>query len=213
MKKLTLLLSVAIAMFASCNNAPETTDAAKPADSVAAEAPAPPPAIDSATAAKNMEEYMTLGEMHKVLAMGLGTWNTEMTGWWEEGKPPMVTKGTCEFKMIMGGRYKQSTFKGDMMGMPFEGMGITAYDNAAKVFVDTWIDNMGTGIMTMQGSYDAAAKTIESKGTCMDPVARVEKTMRSVMKMVDDKNMVMEMYETLKGGTERKTMEIKYAKK
>ena len=35
----------------------------------------------------------------------------------------------------MGGRYQQSTFKGDFGGMPFEGTSTTGYDNAKKVLL------------------------------------------------------------------------------
>jgi hypothetical protein len=52
---------------------------------------------------------------------------------------------TCTNTMILGGRYQQSMIKGNMMGMPFEGMGLLGYDNAQKLFYSTWVDNMGTG--------------------------------------------------------------------
>jgi hypothetical protein len=34
------------------------------------------------------------------------------------------------------------------MGMPFEGLGYTGYDNVKKQYFGTWIDSMSTGIMT-----------------------------------------------------------------
>lgn len=34
--------------------------------------------------------------------------------------------------MIFGGRYQLSNYKGNFMGMPFEGMSIMGYDNAKK---------------------------------------------------------------------------------
>ena len=46
-----------------------------------------------------------------------------------------------------------------MMGMPFQGMSTMAYDNGKKTFMSTWIDNMGTGILETEGTYDAGTKT------------------------------------------------------
>ncbi len=214
MRKLSILFAVVIAATTACNNAPENTETPKTADTAMAEAPAPapPPEVDSATAAKNYMEYMTPGEMHKMLSMATGKWATEMTMWEKEGAPPMTSKGESEMKMILGGRYKQTMFKGDMMGMPFEGTGLIGYDNAKKMFVETWADNMGTGIMTMEGTYDAATKTMSMTGKGIDPATGGECTMREVTRMVDDKTMMMEMYNT-KGGKETKSFEMKMTKK
>jgi hypothetical protein len=52
-----------------------------------------------------------------------------MSLWIAEGAPPYVTKGTFKNKMVPGGRYQQSIYKADMIGMPFEGRGYTGYDN------------------------------------------------------------------------------------
>jgi Protein of unknown function (DUF1579) len=46
--------------------------------------------------------------------------------------------------MILGGRYQQSTTKGSFNNMPFEGISLLGYDNAKKVFMNSWVDNMGT---------------------------------------------------------------------
>ena len=94
-----------------------------------------------------MEVYKKLGTPgapHKVLARMAGTWNTKMKSWMEPGKPPMESTGTSEQRMILGGRYLQQDFAGDMMGSPFTGIGVTGHDNHTKKYVSTWIDSMGT---------------------------------------------------------------------
>ena len=67
-----------------------------------------------------------------------------------------------------GGRYQQSTYTGNLGGMPFEGIGTLAYDNSRKVYVSSWIDNMGTGMMYLEGTYDEATKTLTMKGKAVD---------------------------------------------
>lgn len=114
----------------------------------------------------------------------------------------------------MGGRYQQSTFKGDFGGMPFEGTSTTGYDKGKKVFFSTWMDNMSTGIMNMEGTWDEATKSINFKGKMICPANGIECEMREVYKIIDDNTQVMEMYgPDMKTGKEFKSMEIKFTRK
>jgi hypothetical protein len=99
-----------------------------------------------------------------------------------------------------------------MMNMPFEGISTTGYDNAKKIFVNSWIDNMGTGMMHLEGSWDSQANAINFTGTMVDPASGKDVPVREVMKFVDDKNQVMEMY-GIADGKEYKSMEVKYTRK
>lgn len=171
--------------------------------------------VDSATATKAWMEYATPGDMQKMLAKSDGIWSGENTMWMENGGKPMTSKSTTTNKMIFDGRYQTSEHKGDFMGMPFEGMSITGYDNSKKKFVSTWIDNMGTGLMTMEGDWNASKKSIEFKGKMTDP-SRPGKDcdVREVYTFVDDTHQTLEMYgPDSKTGKEYKTLEIKYTKK
>lgn len=153
------------------------------------------------------------GKMHEMLAKSNGMWNEDVTFWMTPDAPPEKMTATCINRMVMGGRYQQGQTRGSINGMPFEGMSTTGYDNQKKVFVSTWIDNMGTGIMYMEGPYNEATKSVEMKGSMTDPMSGQEIAMRETWKMVDDNNQLMEMYSTPKGGKEFKTMEIKFTKK
>jgi Protein of unknown function (DUF1579) len=172
-------------------------------------------AIDSATLMSNMMTYGTPGEMHKMLASWDGTWTGETTMWDYEGAQPQKSTGTAVNSMIMGGKYQMSKNTGDMMGMPFEGMSITAYDNADKKFHSTWIDTWSTGIMYMLGDWDAANKTMTLGGSYPD-IHRPGKEchMRQVVKVIDDNTQLMEMYgPDQKTGKEYKIMEMKMTRK
>lgn len=98
---------------------------------------------------KAWQDYMTPGDVHKMMAKYNGEWNEEVTMWMAPGAPPTVSKATAKNEMIMGGRYQLSKSTGNMMGMPFEGMSTVGYDNAKKQFTSTWIDNFGTGTMAL----------------------------------------------------------------
>lgn len=167
------------------------------------------PALNPEEMMKIWMEYATPSEVHKMLSKYDGDWNSKITQWMEPNKDPMKSEGKCNNKMIMGGRYQESHFSGNMMGMPFEGMSLLGYDNSKKMFISTWIDNMGTGIMTMEGKWDKETNTIYFKGKMVDPTTGGETPIREVFKFVDDNTQIMEMYAPNPDGKgEFKTMEI-----
>jgi Protein of unknown function (DUF1579) len=163
-------------------------------------------------AMKSWQNYMTPGEIHKMLATSDGTWNEDITMWMAPGTPPTKSTATAENKMILGGRYQQSTSRGSFNGMPFEGISTLGYDNAKKVFMNSWIDNMGTGIMQMQGTWDPASKTINFTGTTVDPTTGKDMNVRETFTLVDNNTQMMTMYQT-QDGKENKSMEIKFTRK
>ena len=163
-------------------------------------------------AMKAWQNYMTPGDVHKMLATSDGTWNEDITMWMAPGVPATKSTATAENKMILGGRYQQSTTKGTFNNMPFEGISTLGYDNAKKVFMNSWVDNMGTGIMQMQGTWDPAAKTINFKGTSVDPTTGKDMNVRETFTLVDNNTQMMTMYNTVQDGKEYKSMEIKFTR-
>lgn len=161
---------------------------------------------------KAWAEYMTPGTVHQMIAKSDGEWSFDLTMWMKPDAPPTTSTGTTVNKMILGGRYQESVHKSTMMGMPFEGHGLLAYDNAKKIFQSSWVDNMGTGIMNMEGPWDEATKSITFTGKTVDPMTGKDMGVKEIFKMVDDNHHVMEMYMT-NDGKEFKTMEIKFARK
>ena len=167
--------------------------------------------VDSAAAEKAWMEYMTPGEAHKMLAKADGEWDGEMTMWMAPDAPPMTSKIKGTNKMTMGGRYQVSSFKGNFMGMPFEGVSTTAFDNAKKTYINTWIDNMGTGLMTMEGTWNDASKAISFKGKMICPANGKECDVRETYQIIDNDTHLMTMYgPDMKTGKEYKNMEIKF---
>jgi hypothetical protein len=216
MKPLTIACSFALlVLLAACNDTATdgTAEAAKTDSPTAAAAPAPepPPQLDSATRAKNWQEYMTPSDIHKMLASWDGTWNTEMT-MYMPGAPPQKAMGKSVNKTIMKGLHQTSTYSGDMMGQPFEGRGTLSYDNHKKVFQSSWVDNMTSGMMKGEGTWDDASKTITIKGKMMDGETKREIDYRQTQKIIDNNNQLMEMWGTGPDGKEMKFFEIKYTR-
>ena len=108
----------------------------------------------------------------------------------------------------LGGRYQVANHKGTFMNMPFEGTSTVGFNNASGKFSQTWMDNMATGIMYMDGTYDEATKTISFSGECVDPMTKKPKKMRQTYAVVDKDTRKMESFDTSPDGKEYKSMEI-----
>jgi hypothetical protein len=157
-------------------------------------------------------DYMTPSNVHKMMAGWDGEWNEEIQMWMDPNAPAQSMSATCVNKMVLGGRYQESNHAGSFNGMPFEGRSLTGWDNARKVFVSTWIDNFGTGIIYMEGTWNEVSKTMELKGKMTDAMTSTVTDIREVFIIVDDNTQIMEQY-GMKDGKEFKTMEIKFTRK
>jgi hypothetical protein len=100
-----------------------------------------------------------------------------------------------------------------MMGMPFNGRSIVAYDIHKNEFMNTWIDNMGSGIMYLKGPWDEATKTITLKGKMTDPGTKGDVDVKETFRIIDDNTQEMEMFTMMPDGKEFKTMNIKFTRK
>lgn len=156
------------------------------------------------------QEYMTPGPMHKILANNVGQWKGEITLWMDPSQPPTKLESTAICESLFDGKYFQTKYSGEMMGMPYNGLEITGFDNAKKKFFSSLIDNMGTGIMTLEGTYDEATKTITFIGSETDFSGKDMKV-RETMKSIDNDNMLFEMFMD-QGAGEMKSMEVKYTR-
>ncbi len=156
-------------------------------------------------------DYMTPGPMHEMMAKSVGEWKTKNTFWMDPEGEPLVSEGTMLVEMIMGGRYMKSTHTGTVMGMPFTGMMLQAYDNATKEFIAVWIDNLGTGMSVSNGTYDDGTRILNSTGTMIDPISGKELHYRQTVQMIDDNHQVVEMF-IQEDGKEFKNMIIELTK-
>ena len=166
---------------------------------------------DSATMMKAWEKFMTPGDMHKWLAKWDGTWTGEVSSYMGSGEP-MKSTATMTNKMIMNGLYQMSDYSGTMMGQPFQGHGILAYDNAKKEFVNTWIDNMGSGVIVMRGTLDTTNNVLSIKGVQTDPVTGKDAMIREEVRFIDDNTQSFSMWGEM-NGKEHKFMDATFKRK
>lgn len=215
MKQITLILCAVTILLFACNNEKKTDEVKKETSSTETkmdekEAMAMP---DSATMAKNWQDYMSPGDVHKMMAGWDGTWVGEVSMWMQPGAPEEKSTSTAVNKMVFNGLYQQSTHTGNMMGMPFNGMSTVGYDIHKKEFVSTWIDNMGSGIMMLKGPWNEATKTITLSGKMTDPGTKADVDVKETFQIIDDNTQEMKMYIMMPDGKEFNTMSIKYTRK
>jgi hypothetical protein len=94
---------------------------------------------------------MTPAAGHKRLEPLVGTFRARTEFVMAPGTPPQIHEGTSQNRLVLGGRFLEQAYSGTAMGMPFEGIGYTGYDNASQRYVGSWMDTFGTGLMLSVG--------------------------------------------------------------
>lgn len=181
-------------------------------DTIVQQETLPEKPMDSAATAQAWQKYMTPGDAHKMLAQEEGSWNCDMTFWMSPDGEPEKYTSTADVKMVMGGRYQETNYEGDMGGMPFEGKSTVSFDNTTEEYTSTWIDNMGTGMMVLRGTMSPASQKMVLKGEMVDPATGKAKPIREVYSVVDENTRKMEMFDN-HDGKEFKSMEIVMTRK
>ena len=146
---------------------------------------------------------------HDQLKRVVGNWTTEMSSYYPDPKNPTITKGRASYRMILGGKFVQQRFFGEVGGQKYEGIGISGYDTAKKKFIGTWKDSLNTGIMHMEGTYDVKTHTLTEAGEMSTPQG-IMKT-KNTTKYVDKDHFVFTMYMVTPEG-EQKAFSIAYSR-
>jgi len=167
---------------------------------------------------KDMQACMeagTPGKEHAELAKCVGTWAGKTKMWMApEATEPMTSECTQTCASIMDGRFIKIEVKGDMGGMPFNGFGITGFDNVSKKYTSSWIDNMGSGIMQGTGVASEGGKVITFTYNYNCPITKKPATMREVHTHTSPDAYTLAMFGAdPHSGKEFKMMEIAFTRK
>jgi hypothetical protein len=149
---------------------------------------------------------------HEIFKNDVGTWDATMKLFTAPGAEPTVSKAT-ETNELVGGMWLVTRFEGELMGMPFTGVGTSGYDPAEKKYIGTWIDNMTPYLQTIRGDYDPASKTMNSLCESRDPMTGEKITYKQTMKQIDGDTRVFEMQMPDGKGGYQKMLEIEYKRR
>jgi hypothetical protein len=143
------------------------------------------------------------GPEHAKLKELVGTWDATVKMMGQE------SKATCTYRMGLGDLWLLSNFNGDFGGMKFTGHGVDGYDTAKKKYVGFWVDSMSTGMIQLEGEYDAEKKVLTMTGDSVGPDGKPVK-MKTTSEMPDKDTIVFKMF---MGGTPEPMMTINYKRK
>jgi len=156
-----------------------------------------------------MMKLATPGPAHAALKNQVGTWNATVTGY-DMGPQPTTSTGTETRQMILGDRFLETHFVGTFMGQPYEGWGLTGYDNRTQQVMEVWADNMNTSWMSLAGTMSADNKVMSCTGMVPGQDGK-PMAIRAETKMDSDTQSTYTMYGKM-AGKDAKLMQIVYTK-
>lgn len=158
------------------------------------------------------QKYVTPGNTHKFLSVYEGEWTEEISIWMSAGSQPEKFTITTVNKMILGGRYLQTTQSGYMAGTTFEGINTLGQHANSEKFTLTIIDNMGTGTLTLQGFWATPEKVIELFGDIPSPENNDVVHVRQVITFVDKDHYIIQNFDKRASHNEYKSAEYHFTR-
>lgn len=150
------------------------------------------PGHDPSQIARYMEASKP-GEQHTMLAALAGSWDQSAKIWPAPGREPRTLTGSCENRMILGGRFLQSEAAGESMGTPWETLQIIGYDRRHERFEIVAFDTQGTYSVSATGGYDPETRTISMYGEDDDPIFGYTQKFDMNLRFVSDDEYVFEI--------------------
>jgi hypothetical protein len=146
------------------------------------------------------------GPEHEALKRHEGEWIATVKS------PEGDSKGTMTSKVECGGLWLASDFRAEFGGMPFHGRGFDGYDPVKKKYVSVWVDSMSTRPMLLEGTMDAAKKTLTMIGEGPGPDGKPVKY-KNVTHFPDADHQTFTMHMVDADGKETKMFTIEYVRK
>jgi len=151
---------------------------------------------------------------HQLLASITGSWTFAGKHTFAGSKhKPIEFAGTMVRKALWNNRYFTSEVTGQDIPMPWSNgelvtlheMTTEGYDNVKGKFVSAYINNeFETGIILLEGSYDASAKIITYDGETLSPPrgdapAGTVRKFHVLLKFINDSHYTLEWHESIGG--------------
>ena len=151
------------------------------------------------------------GAEYDLFKMDVGTWDAVVEFIPAPGAAAVTSKGVEVNTLGCGGLCLITDFKGEAMGMPFHGHGISVWDAAKKKYNGSWTDSMSTGLAVAEYAYDPSATKIEGWMDAPDMSGKVTRA-RMVVEYKGDTR-IQTAYSTGPDGKEVQTMRITYTRR
>ena len=160
------------------------------------------------------EQWMALaqpGAEHARLAQVVGTWHQDTTHWMVPGAEPNRSTAKAVVRSVLDGRFITQHVSGEFefggQKFDFEGMGLYGYDNLERKHFFAWVDNMGTMMMTAEGTTDADGNIVYYS-TMPDPMTGGKVKVKSILRFDSESRHTFQMHSEQPDGSWFKNMEI-----
>jgi len=168
------------------------------------------PAQDEATdeTEETLADLTIPGTPHELLEGTVGKFNLTIRVWSAPDTEPTETTGTAEGQWILGKRFVETRYEGEVMGRPFEALKIEGFERATDEYVTTWRDNLGTYTMIFRGRCGTTCETRTMTGEFMDPISKQKLQVRGVTTLQEEGGYTYESTIVTPTGVSFKNMEL-----
>ena len=166
------------------------------------------PSFDKEEMMKKVQAAGTPGAAHKALDALAGNWKAEVKCWMEPDGPGAVSHATTKANWILGGRFLEEEFHGEMMGKPFTGRCLLGFNNLRQKYQSIWVDDINTAMTMSEGKAENGHQliTLEGNADCAGTGQKDISTKQVIRILGPDKH-VWEMFHD-----GQKRMEITYTR-
>jgi len=148
---------------------------------------------------------------HARLAAMCGTWDVELTFWFQPGGAGIKTKGTSTIRPLFDGLFVEEKIEGTLNGTPFTTLSWTGFNTSTHQYEATRIATTNTIRIAETGNYDEKTGQFELKAEY--PMAGDVWRQRTVIQPMLPQAMVVASYLSFGKVPEWKGVEIKYTRK
>ena len=149
------------------------------------------------------------GPEHARLTATCGTWDVEMTFWFQPGSPPVATKAVSTIRSLLGGLFIEEKIEGVLAGNPFTTLAWTGFNTSTHQYEATRISSTNTSRIAETGAWDERAQRFELKASYV--IGADTWTQRTVIQPTSATTMLASSYLSFGNVPEWKAVEIKYS--
>ena len=94
------------------------------------------------------------GPEHARLTALCGTWDVELTFWFQPGRPPVVSKGVSTIRPLFDGLFIEEKIEGALNGVPFTTLAWTGFNTSTHQYEATRISSTNAARIAETGAWD-----------------------------------------------------------
>jgi len=163
---------------------------------------------DAEEGEESLADLTVPGEPHELLASTVGDWDLTIKVWTAPDTEPVESAGTATGRWILGERFVETTYQGEVMGRSFEALKIEGFESASQEYVTTWRDNLGTYTMIFRGTCSSICPIRIMMAEFLDPVSATKLKIKGVTTLTEGDGYSYESFVVTPDGNEFKNMEL-----